>query len=208
VGEVQQKDVKRAAVMREKREPEYAVILAFDAQTPSSAQDLAKREKVRIVFSKSIYELETALDALAGTCKQTAQQEAAKDVVFPVVMKTLCSLRKSPMVLGCLVQAGQLRVGTPLCVQAEGRQLVVGRVANIQMDGSPVEVARRGDQVGVELEQVGKEEQLTYGKGQPIFSGEQIYSQITRRSADALKRHFSGKMLAEDWRVLEALRRL
>mmetsp|Transcript_133142 Transcript_133142/g.371152 ORF Transcript_133142/g.371152 Transcript_133142/m.371152 type:complete len:884 (+) Transcript_133142:14-2665(+) len=206
VGEVQQRDVKRAAVMREKRRPECALVLAFDAQIGAAAQDQAKKDGVRIVASRGVYELEAALDELVEAFRQTARSDANKDVVFPVMLRTLSSCRKSPLVLGCEVTHGQLRLGTPLCVHSEDGAVAVGCVAGIQIDGQPVQVARRGDQVGVELEQNAEQDVIKYGKGQLLFRDTLLCSLLTEHSVATLTRHFRDEMLAEDWQLLEALK--
>merc|ERR1719293_209940 len=41
IGEVHKKDVKKAGVMKEKKHPEFAVILAFDVKVNSEAKNLA-----------------------------------------------------------------------------------------------------------------------------------------------------------------------
>lgn len=206
VGEVQQRDVKRAAVMREKRRPECALVLAFDAQIGAAAQDQAKKDGVRIVASRGVYELEAAMDELVEAFRQTARSDANKDVVFPVMLRTLSSCRKSPLVLGCEVTHGQLRLGTPLCVHAEDGAVAVGRVAGIQIDGQPVQVARHGDQVGIELEQDAEQDVIKYGKGQLLYRDTLLCSLLTEHSVATLTRHFRDEMLAEDWQLLEALK--
>merc|ERR1712113_243048 len=57
IGEVHKKDVKKACVMKEKKHPEYAVILAFDVKVNSEATAQAARDGVEIMTTDIIYHL-------------------------------------------------------------------------------------------------------------------------------------------------------
>merc|ERR1712048_223917 len=116
VGEIQPKDVKRTAVMREKDTGDFAVIFAFDAPMGHAALEQAKRDGVQVVKSDIFSELEKRIDEFKETLVEKAKKKAEKDVVFPVIFRILRDFSKAPMVLGCEITAGQLRVGTPLCV--------------------------------------------------------------------------------------------
>merc|ERR1719327_656192 len=50
IGEVFAKDVKRAGIMNEKKQPQYAVILAFDVKVNQEARLEADRQKVKITI--------------------------------------------------------------------------------------------------------------------------------------------------------------
>jgi len=207
VGEVQQKDVKRAAIMREKKCGEFSAVFVFDAPVSASARDQAKRDGVQIVASKSIYELDSQLDRFKSDLNDKNKKEAAADAVFPVTLRVLQEFRKSPMILGVQVENGQLRVGTPLCVSGADGIVVVGQVAAMQKEGKPVSMVRKPDQVGVEITQTTEQAKIKYGKGKAFESGDYMCSYVTRLSIQALQ-HFHDEMSAEDLRLLEDMKKL
>merc|ERR1719428_2463064 len=57
IGEVHKKHVKRAQIMKDKKHPEYAVILAFDVKISSEAKSLAETVGVQIMPADIIYHL-------------------------------------------------------------------------------------------------------------------------------------------------------
>merc|ERR1712228_891044 len=170
-----------------------------------AALDQAKRDGVRVVTSDSIYELENLIDQFKEALEEKAKKNAERDVVLPVTFRILRDFSKAPMVLGCEITAGQLRVGTPLCVAVDGETSIFGQVAGIQKNGESTLIARTGDQVGVEIAQSTEQCRIKYGKGKALFKDGIVFSRVTRQSANALRQHFSEQMLAEDWSLLEKL---
>merc|ERR1712232_1104014 len=99
------------------------------------ALEQAKRDGVQVVKSDIFSELAKRIDEFKETLVEKAKKKAEKDVVFPVIFRILRDFSKAPMVLGCEITAGQLRVGTPLCVAVNGETTVFGQVAGIQKNG-------------------------------------------------------------------------
>ncbi len=55
-------------------------------------------------------------------CKERDRQQVQDQVVFPCVLKIIedeIFQNKNPIILGCLVEKCDVRVGTPLCVISE-----------------------------------------------------------------------------------------
>ena len=72
------------------------------------------------------------------------KEGAALDAVFPARLKIVpgCVFNaKDPIVLGCEVLDGQLRLGTPLTVP--GKDCDLGRVAGLEKDHKQVDRAER-----------------------------------------------------------------
>merc|ERR1719229_726459 len=57
IGEVHSKDVKKASIMKDKKCPEYAVIMAFDVKVNAEAKKLAEKDDVQIMTADIIYHL-------------------------------------------------------------------------------------------------------------------------------------------------------
>ena len=65
-------------------------------------------------------------------------------------MRTVkCIRARDPLILGCEVVEGILKVGTPLCVpdvkDAEGEPLRIGRVTSVEQDYKEVNLVKPGE---------------------------------------------------------------
>lgn len=202
IGTVTKKDVKKAMIMKEKGHPEFAVILAFDVQVAADATELAKKEGVQIFTADIIYHL---FDRFTQYMKQIAdakKTDTRADAVFPVVLEIdpqYIIRKKDPLILGCKIVGGQLKIGTPICVP-EKDFLEIGRVSSIEKDKKDVKIARRNDSVCVKIEQTTAQNHITYGRH--FDHANKLYSKISRNSIDTLKEHFKDEMKKEDWELI------
>jgi len=202
IGEVHKKDVKRAAIMREKNLPEYAVILAFDVKVNEEAKKQAEKDQVEIMTADIIYNLTDRFSLYMEKIRESKKTETRQEAVFPVVLeidKQYVFRKKDPFILGCTVLGGQLRPGTPICVP-EKDFLEIGRVASFEKDKKPVKIARQGEQVCVKIEPTTAQNHITYGRH--FDHANKLYSKISRASIDTLKEHFKDEMKKEDWELV------
>merc|ERR1712050_519768 len=98
------------------------------------AQAQANKDDVQIFTADIIYHLQDKFKQHMEKIHESKKQESKQEVVFPVILKIdkQCVFRKKdPMILGCDVVSGQLRVGTPLCVP-ERENIEIGRVSSIE----------------------------------------------------------------------------
>merc|ERR1712146_446798 len=85
IGEVHKKDVTQAAVMREKKAPEYAVILAFDVKVNADAKKEAKHAGVQIFTADIIYNL---FDQFIVHMEKTGKsKKPLHPAAFPVLLE-------------------------------------------------------------------------------------------------------------------------
>lgn len=107
-------------ISMKERNPKFAVVLAFDVVITREAQEAADQAGIKIFSARIIYHL---FDAFKKYCKE--YEEALKEknraiAVFPCQLKVIDSIRaKDPMILGCAIERGQLRVGSQLCLIRE-----------------------------------------------------------------------------------------
>ena len=144
LGPVHKKDVMRANIMAEKKLQKYACILAFDVPITRDATTLATSLGVRIFSADIIYHLFDMFTEYTKKCKADEKESAALDAVFPCRLRIVpgCVFNaKDPIVLGCEVTDGQLRIGTPLTVP--GKDCDLGRVAGMEKDHKAVDKAER-----------------------------------------------------------------
>lgn len=208
IGEVHKKDVKKAAVMKDKKFPEYAVILAFDIKVSAEATQQAAHDGVQIMTADIIYHLFDRFTQYMKQVQDAKKTETRAEAVFPVVLdidKNSVFHKKDPIVLGCKVVAGQLRPGTPICVPEKGF-IEIGRIGSIEKDHKDCKVARKGESVCIKIDQNTSQNQTAYGRHFDHTS--KLYSKISRESIDTLKEHFKDEMKKEDWETIIGMKTL
>ncbi|GLU16540.1 hypothetical protein SLE2022_329710 [Rubroshorea leprosula] len=208
IGPVHKKDVMKASVMLEKKK-EYATILAFDVKVTPEARELADELGVRIFIADIIYHLFDQFKAYIDGLKEERKREAADEAVFPCVLQILenCIFnKKDPIVLGVDVVEGIAKVGTPICVP--GRDFIdIGRIASIENNHKPVDIAKKGSKVAIKI--VGsnpEEQQKMYGRHFDVE--DELASHITRKSIDVLKANYRDDLSIEEWKLVVKLKSL
>mmetsp|Transcript_62284 Transcript_62284/g.157395 ORF Transcript_62284/g.157395 Transcript_62284/m.157395 type:complete len:1365 (+) Transcript_62284:122-4216(+) len=208
IGEVQKKDVKKACIMKEKKHPEYAVILAFDVKVNPEAVKQAATDDVQIMTADIIYHLQDKFKTYMEKIQESRKVEKKDEAVFPVILqmdKQYIFRKTDPIVVGCTVMGGQLRPGTPICIPDKDN-ICIGRVGGIEKERKPVQMARRGESVCVKIEQNTSQTHITYGRHFDYTN--LLYSQITRSSIDCLKENFKDEMKKEDWELIIGMKAL
>lgn len=100
----------------------YAVILAFDVKVEREAQEMADSLGVRIFTAEIIYHLFDKFMAFRDELKKQKQDEFRHIAVFPCKIRILPQYifnSRDPIVMGVTVDAGFLKVGTPVCVPSK-----------------------------------------------------------------------------------------
>lgn len=159
---------------------------------------------MQIMTADIIYHLFDKFKKYIETYKESKKSETAP--VFPVVLeidRRYIFNRNNPILIGCKVKGGQLRIGTPLCVP-DKNNLVIGHVAGIQKDRKPVKISRTGEDVCVKIEQKSIHSHIAFGRH--FDESSPLYSLITRESIDVLKEHFRSEMASDDWDLLKGLK--
>jgi len=189
IGVVHKKDVMKASIMLEKGAPEYACILAFDVKISQEAKEMAVKEKVTIFDSDIIYSLTESFAKYIEEVRQKKREAEAGDAVFPCVLEILPEYIfnvKNPIVIGVHVKEGVLKTGTRLCIPGRKEELIVGTVVSIEKEKKEKKEVYKGDQVAIKIETEGN---LTFGR--QFDEKDELYSHITKKSLNALKKWFS-----------------
>ena len=207
IGTIHKRDVTRISIMNEKGHPEFATILAFDVEVEKEAREHAQEMGVRIMTADIIYHLFDQFTRFMDDLNERRRQEASAVAVFPSIVKILPQHifnQKDPIIVGCEIVEGILKVGTPLCVPAlDG--LHVGKVESIESNGREQETARKGMSVAVKIV---NETNPTITYGRQFDATNMLYSTLTRASIDALKAHFKDQLENEDWRLVIKLKKV
>ncbi|KAJ2390856.1 eukaryotic translation initiation factor 5B, partial [Coemansia sp. RSA 2603] len=217
IGPVHKKDVMLASAMLDKAK-EYAVMLCFDVKVDKDAMDMAEEMGVKVFQADIIYHLFDRFTAHHKELVEAKRKEQAALAVFPCVLRMIKGAvinKHNPLILGIDVVAGQLRLGTPLCVvkmnpETKVREIItLGKVISMEINHKPVEVVRRGESgagVAVRIDHIGSDNPKTYGR--QFDDSDDIYSRITRKSIDVLKASFRDDVSRDEWDLVVRLKKL
>ena len=109
------------------------------------------------------------------------------------------------------IKEGNLRRGTPLCVERKGQKdpatglqayLDIGRVSSLEINRKAVDVAKQGQSASVKIDAV-----TSIAFGRQFDHTYAIYSRITRNSIDSLKEFFREECERSDWDLLVRLKK-
>ncbi|SBS95108.1 translation initiation factor IF-2, putative [Plasmodium ovale curtisi] len=204
IGTVQKKDVKKASIMREKGKPEYSVILAFDVKIDPEAEKEAQILGVEIMQKDIIYHLFDAFTAYLKKIEDEKKQSKMADAIFPCEVSIISDCvfnKKDPIVVGVKIEAGILKIGTPLYIPE--KNLKIGSVVSIESNKKSCSKAKKGEEVCVKI---AGEPNVTYGRH--FDFNQKIYSKITRESIDVLKQYFRNELTMDDWRLVVQLKKI
>uniref|UniRef100_A0A8D0GY55 Eukaryotic translation initiation factor 5B n=1 Tax=Sphenodon punctatus TaxID=8508 RepID=A0A8D0GY55_SPHPU len=207
IGPVHKKDVMKASVMLE-HDPQYAVILAFDVRIEREAQEMADSLGVRIFSAEIIYHLFDAFTKYRQDYKKQKQEEFKHIAVFPCKMKILPQFifnSRDPIVMGVIVEAGQVKQGTLICVPSKNF-IEIGIVTSIEINHKQVDVAKKGQEVCVKIEPIPGEAPKMFGRH--FEAMDMLVSKISRQSIDALKDWFRDEMQKSDWQLIVELKKV
>eukprot|EP00392_Amoebophrya_sp_AT5.2_P008897 g8925.t1 len=209
IGVVHKKDVKKAAIMRDKGKPEYAVILAFDVKVDADARKEADRSGgVNIFTADIIYHLFDQFTKYMDNIKELKKKEKSDEAVFPCVLKIIPQYvfnKKNPIIVGVDVVEGVVKVGTLLCLP-EQDMLEIGRITSVEKDKKPVDKAVKGESVCVKIQPNALQSHIVLGRHFSVTQA--LYSKITRASIDCLKEHYKDEMSQENWKLVITLKKV
>ncbi|WFD29189.1 eukaryotic translation initiation factor 5B [Malassezia sp. CBS 17886] len=215
IGPVYKKDVMRCATMLEKAR-ELACILCFDVPVDKDAERLADELGVKLFTADIIYHLFDSFMAYSADIAENKKRGAAQTAVWPCRLRTIAAFAKrDPIILGCDIIDGTLRVGTPLCVvktdAATKKKEVInlGRVASLEINHKTRDVVQKKDVgagVAVRIDPNHNEAPKMFGRH--LDEKDEIYSLISRGSIDALKEHFWDGVTTDEKRLIKNLKSL
>ncbi|GFT24059.1 eukaryotic translation initiation factor 5B [Nephila pilipes] len=206
IGPVVKRDVMRASIMLE-HDKMYATILAFDVKVEKDAQDLADSLGVKIFTSNIIYHLFDAfVDYRDEAMKK--REEVRHHVVFPCILKIQSagvSLSDDTIALNVMVEAGNLRENTPLCVSTKGN-FEIGTVSSIEVDHEEVPCAKEGLEARITI--LAKEGDSPKVFGTHFDDEDYLISRVTRQSIELCKEYYRNEFDETDWHLMGELKKM
>ncbi|XP_078683623.1 eukaryotic translation initiation factor 5B-like [Branchiostoma floridae x Branchiostoma belcheri] len=208
IGPVHKKDVMKASIMLE-HDSQYAVILAFDVRVERDAQELADSLGIRVFTADIIYHLFDSFMKYREDMKKQKQEELRHVAIFPCKLRVLpnCVFNsRDPIVVGVNVEAGVVRQGSLICVKKDDKVLDLGVVTSLEVNHKQVDMARKGSEVCVKIENTPGETPKLFGRH--FDEKDILLSKISREGIDAIKDWFREDMTKSDWQLMIELKKI
>jgi translation initiation factor 5B len=203
LGSLCKKNMAHVLKTKEKN-PKFGVILAFDVEITDEAKTFADKEKIKICSSNVIYTLIDQFKKHIDDYDQMRKEINKNIAVFPVSMKVIAVFRnKSPMIIGCRIEKGILKLGTPICIRDNENMLEIGNVVSLQKDKKELTQAKEGDEIAIAIQCA----QNNISFGRTIDTNTILCSKISRQSIDALKESYRDQMSMDDWKLIVDLKK-
>jgi translation initiation factor 5B len=151
LGNVTKRDVIDAFTMNA-ADPSSSVIFAFNVTVDVDAVEAAQSSGIKIIESNIIYKLIDDYKLFVEEKKKNIIGKMESSIIFPGLIKVLpntCFRVSNPAIFGVEVVTGRIKPGYVLINDVGG---VVGKIKELQNDKSPVDVAKRGDEVAISVE--------------------------------------------------------
>ncbi|WWC69675.1 uncharacterized protein I206_103618 [Kwoniella pini CBS 10737] len=213
IGPVYKSTIVKAGIMLD-RAPEYAVIMAFDVTIEKEAEELAKKAGMKVFSSMVIYHLFDAFQKYMAEVQESRRKEAAPNAVWPVRMKILKAFaHRDPIILGCDIIEGSMRVGTPVGVvkldKATGKREIItlGKITSLEINHKPFTIVKKsqvGAGVAVKIERAPYQTARMFNRH--FDEHDEVVSLITRQSIDTLKTTFRDQVEMGDWAIIKKMK--
>ena len=89
---------------------------------------------------------------------------------------------------------------THIISQKEKKVVKIGRVSSIESNNREVQGAKMGDEVCVKIEQSVDQAHIAFGRH--FDATNQLYSRMTRKAIDILKRDYKDELKKADWQLV------
>ncbi len=150
VGPLTKREVIEASIVS-KSNRYLGVILLFNVKSLPDAEELARKEGVKIFYDNIIYRLIESYEEWVKKEKEKEMYYEMLRTVFPAKIRVLPGFifrRSNPAIVGVEVLAGVIRPGYPL-MRDDGKKL--GNILQIQSKGRQLPEAKKGSEVAISI---------------------------------------------------------
>jgi translation initiation factor 5B len=167
------------------KNPEYAVILAFNIDISKDIRTEAKQLGIKIFESNILYQLIKAYLDYLDNIRNEKLTLIKSQINFPCELLILQTFNnKSPIIIGVKVIKGVVTNNTELKYSND----LVGKIVNIQKDNKSIKEAGIGDEVCIEIVQLPNQKQ--YVMGRSLHSQDTLMSKLTHENVELLEKYF------------------
>jgi translation initiation factor 5B len=151
IGAVTKTDLMEAESIK-KKNPEYGMVMAFNAPVSDEIALFAKNSHITILSDKVIYRIIENYEEWMKEVKKQQEMSIFDTLPFPAELKFMegCTFKRSnPAVIGIAVIKGRIRPGYPL-MKEDGTH--VGTIESLQEKNEKLEEAKKGDEIAVAID--------------------------------------------------------
>ena len=199
IGKVTKKHISKMIISNKTDYKEINTVLAFDVNIDDDAQELATKNNITILSDGTIYRLFSQYEKFRIDSENERKNVHRHLIVYPciiTILKDKIFRKKGPFIFGVKVIEGNLHINTPLIIP--GKKLIIGKVISIQNEGNNIEIANKGLEVCIKIED---ESQNNYMYGRQFDYTDTFISHVTRVSIDTMKTHFKNEITTEDGKL-------
>jgi len=197
VGPLTKREVIEASVVA-KHDRYLGVILLFNVKPLPDAEELAKREGVKIFRHNIIYRLIEEYEEWVRKEKEEEKRREIEKLILPGKIRLLPGYvfrRSDPAIVGVEVMGGVIKPGYPL-MRSDGRY--VGEIMQIQYMGQPLKEARKGMEVAISI-------RGHVMVGRQIKEGDVLYTDIPLFHIKTLVTKFKSELTDDMKEVLKEI---
>ena len=194
IGNVTKRDVIDAFTMLSIA-PAGTAILAFSVGVDPDAAETAEVSGMKIIKSDIIYRLVDDYKLFVEERSKESVKRIEERITYPgsiYVMPGMCFRASHPAIFGIEVTGGRVKPG---CRIMNGAGEIVGKVKGLQNEKTPVESAKRGDQVAISLDGP------TFGR--QVDSGQTLYVFVSEEDQRAFAKDY-GYLINDEEKALLA----
>ena len=178
---------------------EHNTVLAFDVNIDSETTTLAQLHNIKIISDGTIFRLFNQYELFRQNIINEKKEKHKHLVVYPCILSIIKDniyRKKSPFIFGVKVIEGNLHINTPIIIPS--KKLVLGRVISIQNNGKDIEIANKGSEVCIKVEDF-NETNIQYSRH--FDHTDIIYSNITKISIETMKKYFKDEITTIDGKL-------
>lgn len=196
IGNVSKRDIIDAFGMLASN-PIYAVVMAFNVQMEDDAKEAASSSSIKVIRSDIIYKLVDDYKAFVEERSKNRQKRVEENISFPAEIEVLpnsCFRASHPAIFGIEIKLGRIK---PNNVIMNDIGEVVGKIKGIQNEKSPLQSAKKGDQVAVSMDEP--------SFGRQVREGQMLYIRVSDGDQVLLKGEFSSLLADDEKDLLEKI---
>lgn len=179
VGDVAARDI---AVASTADEPQHQVILAFNVDVLSDAEEQAKDRDIELFRNDVIYRLIEEYEEHVEEIERAQQDTILENIMRPCRFRILedhVFRQSDPAVVGVEILSGTLRRNSPIASFRGNEPERVGELKGIQSQGEDLDEARAGERVSVSIDGP--------TVGRQINEGDELWTKLPEKHAKILE---------------------
>lgn len=194
VGDVAPRDV---AVASTAEEGQHEVILAFNVEIHSDANERAEEQNIEIFRNEVIYQLVEEYEEFVTEIERAQQDTVLENIMHPCSFRILedhVFRQSNPAVVGIEILSGTLYRNSPIAAFEGNNPERVGVLKGIQSQGEDLDTARAGERVSVSIDGP--------TVGRQIDEGDELWTELPEKHAKILEQELREDIPADERETL------